>query len=215
MRRKIPNCHIIKTFHLLPWSLRNDYLNYRRSKKYSDLSRRWLRAFGSLFAWFFGRRSTHDLDAKEISRNYVVKVRYKNNNESFVVSEYQFPRSNILSQPLLYLYPKRNGISYVHVSMVHFFINYCRWVVQNFIFFLVWSLNFVFKRFNLFELKSNWFWIIMKGWNWKRRDWNKNRDKNKWCTISFAKNELWSLNSKNHVNFMISVPQCFSSLIFV
>ena len=96
-RRKIPNCHIIKTFHLLPWSLRNDYLNYRRSKKYSDLWRRWL----SRFAWIFG--STHDLYAKEISRNYVVKVQYKNNNESFVVWEYQFPRSNILSQPLLYL----------------------------------------------------------------------------------------------------------------
>jgi len=94
-KRKIPNCDIIKTFHLLPWSLRTDYLNYRRSKKNSDLWRLSLRDFGIPFAWIFGTK-THDLDAKEISRNYVVKVQYKNNNESFVVWVFQFPRSNIL-----------------------------------------------------------------------------------------------------------------------
>jgi hypothetical protein len=60
------------------------------------------------------------------------------------------------------------------------------------------------------KTKTNWFLFLMKRWDWKKRGRNENDVKHGWHAISFEKDTLWSLNFKNHVKYIILVPQYFS-----
>jgi hypothetical protein len=49
----------------------------------------------------------------------------------------------------------------------------------------------------------------------KKKNQNEEDTKHGWRTISFAKDTLWYLNFKNHINYTISVPQYFFNSILV
>jgi hypothetical protein len=55
----------------------------------------------------------------------------------------------------------------------------------------------------------------MKNMGLNKRDWNEKGAKHRGHAISFVKDTFWSLNFKNHTDYIISVPQYFSNSMLV
>jgi hypothetical protein len=69
---------------------------------------------------------------------------------------------------------------------------------------LIWFLNFIFD--NLVLIEDQLILIFYK---------NKKGVKYRWRGINFIKNAFWSLNFKNHANYIVLVPQIFFYSILI
>jgi hypothetical protein len=86
-----------------------------------------------------------------------------------------------------FLDPLKIGLSHCvflfticNISVLNIYLRYlslCNFFSSLIIKLCFWAIKFY--------LRSNWFQILMKGWDWKMGDWNEKHGKHRWRTISF------------------------------